>query len=492
MISPLSPPQQPSKGVYSNGPSPQLLCENMSFPASTIALPIAMEERLDKVPTLHQVVKASKVNKIASTSPLSKPCVEGDSSSSDSSSSDSLYSSASARLRTAADATATGVVVVSDVEQKGVSRFKNAAARARQRPPTGRDGDDSSVNAATILNGVKYTYFSLLLAVSVFVSYRIASDWVKTGQHPSSAFSMESVDAIGMPSAGMIPAPYATDNRCFYPTPVKCTAYFGEMFPELRRTFDCMSWVTSVNMSHRGASTSNDVMTVWTIDGQRGSDSGFYFTSILDFVEYTFAFPNNCTEPYLWVFVSGNNNMVGQARDPQESMKAFAQTSFLIQGGQYVMVAFSIQQDVDLSGNVANTTSLSASSMQVSDFNANLSHQATAVFRPGSFKIATLTQMPGQTVWEMMANIGGWVGLFLGVSFFQIIDGVQALRKQLTRRQQKQMLTVVERLKVAGSKGAAARDGANAGTSGKTKDATLLDGRSKSSKENDDDDDCAL
>jgi hypothetical protein len=219
-----------------------------------------------------------------------------------------------------------------------------------------------------------------------------------------------------MPTTWMIPAPYATDARCFDPQPLSCTAYSGEV---LRR--DCMPWLSIVSTSFRPPGTAP--RNIWVIDGVQATNDNYVFHSILDYIEYSFVFPDECTEPHLWVYVSGDTRIVTAAQlDPSISLSKYAQTSFLVQGGQYVMVAFSLLQDIDLGNGVTNTTTISVSSMMVSAFNASLTKTATAVFRPGSFRVQTTTAHPGMSFLEFVANIGGWIGLFLGFSVVHIID----------------------------------------------------------------------
>jgi hypothetical protein len=287
----------------------------------------------------------------------------------------------------------------------------------------------------TFFRVLRWLIFLALWASSAYVAYTIVLAWLESGREPSAVFSLQDVDSLALPSAGMIPAPYATDSRCFHPKPLSCRAYFGEASSNAgdKRTMNCMSWLSSVNISQRGQ---GDTLTIHTLDGVKAATMGYWFTSILDFVEYSFEFPSDCTEPYLWVFVSGDTRMVTQARlDPSLSMKSFAQSSFLIQGGQYVMVAFSIQQDIDLSGSVTNTSQLTVSSMMVSEFNSSLSRQATTVFRPASFKLQQTAAQPGQTVWEMIANLGGWIGFFLGFSLLHVIRAAELFHSWLSAKE---------------------------------------------------------
>ena len=156
-----------------------------------------------------------------------------------------------------------------------------------------------------------------------------------------------------MMTAGMIPAPYATDARCFTPTPLNCTAYFREAEPTRKKQINCMNWLTAKKAAPRGGVETK----IWMLDGVKATDVGGYvFTSILDYVEYSFEFPPDCTEPYLWVFLTADSRVVTEGKlDPSTTMKRYAQSSYLMQGGQYVMVAFNVAQDIDLKEEVTNT-----------------------------------------------------------------------------------------------------------------------------------------
>jgi hypothetical protein len=274
---------------------------------------------------------------------------------------------------------------------------------------------DRKISLTSPLQLLRYLFVGILIAVTVYVTVFLWQQWIDSGSQPSVTFTLASADTLAMPTAGMIPAPYATDARCFNPQPLYCTAFTGEVSQR-----DCMPWLSVVSTSFRpGAAPRN----IWAIDGVKATRDGYVFHSILDYIEYSFVFPDDCTEPYLWVYVSGDTRIVTAAQlDPNISMREYAQTSFLIQGGQYVMVAFSMLQDVDLDNTVTNTTTISVSSMMVSAFNASLSKTATAVFRPGSFRIQTTTAQPGMSFLEFLANVGGWIGLFLGFSVMHIVD----------------------------------------------------------------------
>ncbi|CUG88615.1 sodium ion channel, putative [Bodo saltans] len=277
------------------------------------------------------------------------------------------------------------------------------------------DKEKKTISLTSPLQLLRYFFIGVLIALTIYVTVFLWQQWLDSGSQPSVTFTLASADTLAMPTAGMIPAPYATDTRCFNPRPLYCTAYTGEV---LQR--DCMSWLSVVSTSFRpGAAARN----IWAIDGVKATNDGYVFHSILDYIEYSFVFPDDCSEPYLWVYVSGDTRIVTEAQmDPNISMREYAQTSFLIQGGQYVMVAFSMLQDIDLNNDVTNTTTISVSSMMVSAFNASLNKTATAVFRPGSFRIQTTTAQPGMTFLEFLANLGGWIGLFLGFSVMQFVD----------------------------------------------------------------------
>lgn len=298
-------------------------------------------------------------------------------------------------------------------EKKGTPH-SNEVQNKRQ----GKSGGEKKKKTLSFLSVpqlIRYSFIGLLIALTIYVSWFLTKQWIDVGSQPSVTYSLESADTLAMPTAGMIPAPYATDARCFQPQPLSCTAYTGEV-----ASMDCMSWLSVVSTELRPGGAPK---VIWALDGVKATQDGYYFQSILDYVEYSFVFPDDCTEPYLWVYVSGDTRIVTEAKlDPNISMRAYAQTSFLIQGGQYVMVAFSMLQDVDLNSVVTNTTSISVSSMMWSAFNASRSKTATAVFRPGSFRIQTTTQQPGMTFLEFLSNLGGWIGLFLGFSVLHIVE----------------------------------------------------------------------
>jgi hypothetical protein len=301
--------------------------------------------------------------------------------------------------------------------------------RAKGDKKSSKSKKQAPSKRTSVFQIARYCLTALLLGITAYVSYQLGTQWVDVGSLPSTSYSLDTVGSLAMPTAGMIPAPYATDARCFQPTPTRCSAYKGEAL-----AMDCMSWLTVVSTSQRPG---GEPMIIWALDGVKASKQGYTFQSILDYVEYTFSFPDDCTEPYLWVYVSGDTKIVTEAKmEPSLSMRAYAQSSFLVQGGQYVMVAFSMLQDVDLDGVVTNTSAISASSMMTSAFNASLSKQATAVFRPASFKIQTTTQLPGQTFFEFLASVGGWVGLFLGFSVIQVIEFVELLVELWNKRRQ--------------------------------------------------------
>jgi len=270
------------------------------------------------------------------------------------------------------------------------------------------------------LFGVRVTMQIGLFIFTVYFCVQLGIDWRDRGSKPSTEVRLEDVTELQMPTAGMIPAPYATDSRCFTPTPKSCTAFFYEADPLRKKNISCMAWLTA----KPAATRSNLDTKIWMLDGVKATNDGV-FTSILDYVIYDFEFQPSCTEPYLWVFLTADNRVVSEGKlDPTVTMKKYAQSSFLMQGGQYVMVAFNVAQDIDLDESVTNTTTISISSMMISEFYRNYTRISTAVFRPGAFKIQQRVTKGGQTVLELVANLGGWVGMFLGLSALSVVDAV--------------------------------------------------------------------
>ena len=290
---------------------------------------------------------------------------------------------------------------------------------------------------STLVKGIRTTVLLALIALSAYYTIQLSLDWVAFGRKPASQLTLNDVEQVEMPTAGMIPAPYATDRNCFYPTFGTCRAFYDNN--ATKAPIDCAGWIANTTAGLRGDA---GPMIIWSIDGTRATNSGFTFTSILDYVEYSFEFSELCTQPYLWVYVTADQRVVTEAKlDPTKAMSDFAQSSFLVQGGQYVMVAFNVQQEIALDGVVANTTVLSASSMFPAWFPANKDNLrapriATVVFRPGSLKILTDTVMPGESIIQLISSIGGWIGIFLGLSFFSLIDMIDTMYRYLEERRE--------------------------------------------------------
>lgn len=317
---------------------------------------------------------------------------------------------------------------------------KARALNQNNDSPSEEDEFDAAARRCQVtFKVVRVVIMLALVGITGMVMVNLTTAWWTDGRFSTTSFSMEEVTALGLPTSGMIPAPYATDSRCFYPTPLNCTAYFGEATLNQRQQFNCMKWMHNISGADRvsGDGTVHK-MVIWTVDGALAAGDGFYFSSILDYVQLSFSFPLTCTQPYLWVYVSGDTAM--GTLDPQASMRSYAQASFLIQGGQYVMAAFTISQDVSLNGDVANTSSLSVSSMMTSNFDPAQRYTATAVYRPASFKIPTTTEVPGQSLLDFIANAGGWIGLFLGFSFMNVVDAVERIHSSWAKKRAKEIM----------------------------------------------------
>lgn len=325
----------------------------------------------------------------------------------------------------------------SKVEERLASLEISLHKLTKQNDDKEKKAEDSWSKAVKIFRA---TVLLCLVALSVYYTVQLTLDWQKFGKNEGSQLTLEDADSLEMPTAGMIPAPYANDPNCFFPTLGSCTAYYDSDNEDGQKSMDCKQWMKNVTGGIRKGGADQ---TIWSIDGTQATKFGFVYTSILDYVEYNFEFPVACSEPYLWVYLTADQGIVTKANlDPTLSMRDFAQTSFLVQGGQYVMVAFNIKQDVKLDMTIMNTTSISVSSMMIDQFprnkmKQNASRVATVVYRAGSLKILTNTAQPGQTVVELISIIGGWIGMFLGLSFISLIDMVDELYRQYEERVEK-------------------------------------------------------